>query len=158
MKNIYKIAASALLFISIYSCEDAIDIDQPGRLASENAFQSISDLRSGLLGTYNFLDTTSEIGFTASFTDEANKGRDNGGQNSSEQNANINSSNGYAENIWIENYSAIGLANRVLSAAQNISSAEDETEYNNVVGQAHAIRAYAHFKILTFFLYRLYRQ
>ena len=109
MKNIFKFIYACLI-LSIASCNDAIEIDQPGRLGAGNAFQSVSDLRAGLLGAYNFLDTTNEIGFTAAMTDEAFRGRDNGGQNSDEQNFNINSSNGYVDNIWESYYGAIKMA------------------------------------------------
>ena len=84
-------------------------------------------------------------------TDETFRGRDNGGQNNDEQNFNINSSNGYAANIWESYYGAIKMANLVIAAAPTIDATEDPVEYNNVLGQAHAIRAFAHFQILTYF-------
>jgi hypothetical protein len=150
MKNIFKFIYACLM-LSIVSCNDAIEIEQPGRLGAENAFQSVSDLRAGLLGAYNFLDTTGEIGLTAAMTDESHRGKDNGGQNNDEQNFNINSSNVYVSRIWGSNYGAIGMANRVIQAAPSIDSSEDQDEYDNVLGQAHAIRAFAHFQILTYF-------
>ena len=150
MKNIFKFIYACLI-LSVVSCNDAIEIEQPGRLGAENAFQSVSDLRAGLLGAYNFLDTTSVIGLSAAMTDESHRGKDNGGQNNDEQNFNINSSNVYVSQIWRGNYGAIGMANRVIQAAQSIDSSEDQDEYDNILGQAHAIRAYAHFQILTFF-------
>ncbi|WP_460219960.1 RagB/SusD family nutrient uptake outer membrane protein [Psychroserpens sp. MEBiC05023] len=150
MRNIYKILCVCLVF-AVVSCNDAIDIDQPGRLGADNAFQTVADLRSGLLGAYNFLDTTNEIGYTAAFTDESFRGVQNGGQNSNTQNYNINTNSGYVAGIWASNYGAIGMANRIIAAAETIDRAEDPTEYDNVVGQAYAIRAFSHFKILTFF-------
>lgn len=150
MKNIFKFIYACLM-LSIVSCNDAIEIEQPGRLGAENAFQSVSDLRAGLLGAYNYLDTTGEIGLTAAMTDESHRGKDNGGQNNDEQNFNINSSNSYVTRIWRSNYGAIGMANRVIQAASSIDSSEDQDEYDNILGQAHAIRAFAHFQILTFF-------
>lgn len=150
MKNIHKLIL-AFITVTFMGCNDAIEITQPGRLDAANAFRSVADLRSGLLGAYNFLDTTPEIGFTASFTDEVFRGRDNGGQNNSEQNFNLNSSNGYVFQIWTNYYAAIGLANRIIAAAPSINRSEDPEEYDNVVGQAYAIRAFSHFKILTYF-------
>jgi len=141
----------AFLLLTVISCNNAIDIEQPGNLVSENAFRTVSDLRAGLLGSYNFLDTASDIGFTAAFTDESFRGRDNGGQNSNIQNYILNSSNTYALNIWKTNYAAIGLANRIIEAAQTIDGSTDLVEYNDVVGQAHAIRAFGLFQILTYF-------
>ena len=150
MKNIFKFIYACLI-LSVTSCDDAIEITQPGRLGAENAFQSVGDLQGGLLASYNFLDTTYEIGFTSAMTDECYKGRDNGGQNSSEQNFNINSSNGYASGMWSSYYGAIGMANRVIEAGDLVDRSEDPVAYDNIMGQAHAIRAFSHFQILTWF-------
>nr|WP_321232735.1 RagB/SusD family nutrient uptake outer membrane protein [uncultured Psychroserpens sp.] len=150
MRNIYKLLSVCLVF-TVVSCNDAIEIDQPGRLGADNAFQSVNDLKSGLLGAYNFLDTTREIGFTSAFTDESFRGRDNGGQNSNEQNFNVNSNNGYTFGIWSTNYGAIGMANRIIAAAETLDRAENPDLYDHVLGQAYAIRAFSHFKILTYF-------
>lgn len=150
MKNIYKIICFCLV-ITTLSCNDAIEIDQPGRLTADKAFQTIGNLKSGLLGAYNFLDSTSEISFTAAFTDETFRGSENGGQNLNEQNFNVNSSNGNAFGVWATYYGAINMANRIITAADQISRAGDPELYDHVVGQAYAIRAYSHFQILTFF-------
>ncbi len=150
MKNIFKFIYACLI-LSVASCDDAIEIEQPGRLGADSAFQSVTDLQGGLLASYNFLDTTPEIGFTSAMTDECYRGRDNGGQNQNEQNFNINSSNGYASQIWTNYYGAIGMANRVIEASEIVDRNENPTEYDNILGQAYAIRAYAHFGILTWF-------
>jgi hypothetical protein len=150
MKNIFKFIYACLI-LSVASCNDAIEIDQPGRLGADSAFQSVTDLQGGLLASYNFLDTTPEIGFTSAMTDECYRGRDNGGQNQNEQNFNINSSNGYTSQIWSNYYGAIGMANRVIEASEIVDRNENPTEYDNILGQAYAIRAYAHFGILTWF-------
>jgi hypothetical protein len=152
MKTTFKTILLLAITVVFYNCENAIDIEQPGRLGAESAFQTVSDLQSGLLGSYDFLDTTYEIGFTASFTDEVFEGTDNGGQNFALQNFNVNTSNGFVSNLWVSYYSAIGLANRVLEAAATINPSEDEqVDYNNILGEAYAIRAYAHFKIMAYF-------
>ena len=150
MKKIYKLICACVI-LTVVSCNDAIEIDQPGRLGADNAFQSVSDLRGGLLGAYNFLDVTNEMGFTAAFTDESFRGRDNGGQNQNVQNFNLNSGNAYVDQIWDSNYGAIGLANRIIAATDLIDRSEDPSEYDNILGQAYCIRAFSHFQILTYF-------
>jgi hypothetical protein len=127
------------------------NVPRAGELDPDDSYATIDDLLGGLLASYNFLDTTYEIGFTSAMTDECYKGRDNGGQNSSEQNFNINSSNGYASGIWSSYYGAIGMANRVIGAGGSVERSEDPVEYDNIIGQAHAIRAFSHFQILTWF-------
>ena len=43
------------------------------------------------------------------------------------------------------------MANRVIEASEIVDRNENPTEYDNILGQAYAIRAYAHFGILTWF-------
>jgi hypothetical protein len=150
MKTI-KILVIALVTASFVSCNDAIEIEQPGRLLAENAFQTVSDLNGGLLGAYDFLDTTYEIGFTASFTDEVYRGADNGGQNQAEQNFILNPNTGYVNSMWLSYYGAIGAANRVIEAAATVDGSGDLANYNNIIGQAYAIRAFSMFKIMAYF-------
>lgn len=151
MKNKFFKLIIAAGIATFVGCNDAIDIEQPGRLGAENAFITIDDLQSGLLGAYNNLDTTFEIGFTAVLTDESYRGLDNGGQNAGLLNFNMNSSSGYPAGIWAGNYGAINMANRIIEAAASIDRSEDPETYDNILGQAYAIRAYCHFKIVTFF-------
>ena len=148
--NIFKIIMAAGMAIFV-GCNDAIDIEQPGRLYSENAFLTIDDLESGLLGAYNNLDATYEIGFTAVLTDETYIGTENGGQNLDLLNFNMNSSAGWTAGIWLGNYAAIDMCNRILEASENIDSSDDPVAYNSILGQVYAIRAYSHFKILTYY-------
>lgn len=61
------------------SCDDALDIIQDGELSME--LKTEEDLEQYLKGQiYSGLDATSEIAFTAVFTDEVSIGVDNGGQ------------------------------------------------------------------------------
>lgn len=147
----FTILAIALL----WSCNDAIDIEQPGRLGAENAFRSVSDLRSGLLGAYDEMDLSSEIQFNAIFTDELAIGFDNGGQG-------IGVAGGYdfilnptasaAAAIWNINYDMINAANRIIEATDIVPvEAGEQGEFNDVLGQALAIRAYAHFNLISYY-------
>lgn len=79
MKFTYKLFY-ALILVSFVSCDDAIEIEQPGTLGKENAFLTVDDLQLGLNSLYNRIDTTAEIAFSAAFTDEAYIGYVNGGQ------------------------------------------------------------------------------
>ena len=53
------------LFVSLFSssCEDAIDIVQPGELTPEVTFQTVSDLQLGLNGVYSAVDDPIRYGF-----------------------------------------------------------------------------------------------
>ena len=70
------------LFVSLFSssCEDAIDIVQPGELTPAVAFQTVEDLQLGLNGVYSSISGEGPIAFSTVFTDEVAIGFANGGQ------------------------------------------------------------------------------
>lgn len=153
MKNIFKIA-TALILITSYSCQDAIDIDQPGRLPAEEAFQTVDDLRLGLLGAYAQMDLSSEIQFNAVFTDEVSIGFDNGGQGLGDGTWGfvLNPVSAAPTNLWIDTYALANSANRILEGAELITpEPSEQVLYNNIIGQAYAIRAWAHATLLSYF-------
>ncbi|WP_459212897.1 RagB/SusD family nutrient uptake outer membrane protein [Aquimarina rhabdastrellae] len=161
MKNIINIIIRrviVLLVLITVSCQDAIDIDQPGRLISDVTFQTINDLEAGLFGIYASYDTTVEIRFNAIFTDEGARGKDNGGQASDLFNHILNSASGTPNAIWVQHYITISNINKILAAAENIERVDDpetgidETElYDSVLGQLYALRAYSHFTLQAYF-------
>lgn len=151
MKKLNLFYILSLLFVAV-SCNDAIEIDQPGRLGAENAFQSVDDLQAGLFGVYNRLDITPEIAFTAIFTDELAIGFDSGGQGLQDYGFTLNAGSATPAAIWTRSYAAINAANRLIDAALALTPADGEqAAYNNILGQAYAIRAYQHFRLQSFF-------
>ncbi|AEH00274.1 RagB/SusD family nutrient uptake outer membrane protein [Lacinutrix sp. 5H-3-7-4] len=159
MKKINNIVAILLMAFAISSCNDAIDIEQPGLLLAENAFQSVDDVEAGLYGAYNSFDITDEIRFNANYTDEWTPGLVNGGQNRAEYSLILTpASNGDRPAsliIWQKYYLALANVNNLISAANTITpdpDVDNEVEnYNDFVGQAYALRAYAHFQLQTYY-------
>lgn len=151
MKKVNLFYILSLLFVAV-SCNDAIEIDQPGRLDEDAAFQTVDDLQAGLFGVYDRLDITPEIAFTAIFTDELAIGFDSGGQGLQDYGFTLNAGSAAPSAIWTRSYAAINAANRLIRAADLITPEEGEqSEYNNILGQAYAIRAYQHFRLQSFF-------
>jgi len=152
MKNINKLFV-LLLSVAFIGCNDAIDIEQPGRLGAAQAFQTVSDLQLGLLGAYDGLDTTPEIQFNAIFTDELAIGFDNGGQGlgSGEYGFILNPGSAAAQALW-NNYNAVlNATNRVIEAAALITpEAGEQDTYDDILGQAYGLRAFAHFQLLSY--------
>ena len=142
-----------LLFAGTMSCNDAIDITQPGLLSADAAFQSVADLNSGLLGSYRFLDVSTDIQFNAVFTDEVSIGFDSGGQwlGNGEYGFVLNPQSAASVALWNNSYDALNSVTRLIEAAANIEpTAAEQATYNNILGQAHALRAYTHFKLLSY--------
>ncbi len=148
MKNIFKntfmvVAMSAVLF----SCEDAIDIQQPGRLTEETTFVSVQDLQDGLIGAYGQFDRTREIAMAAYFTDETAEGAGSGGQGRTTSHIfNLNAGSAAPSTFWTNGYDELNAINRVIGAAEFVEteSAAEEAEKNNILGQLYALRAFAH--------------
>ena len=150
MKNILFIAITFLVF----SCTDVIEIEQVGRLGEKQAFESPEDLQNGVLGVYDEFDYSSAIQFNSVFTDQVSIGADNGGQGlgNGEYGFRLNSASDFPAAWWTRYYRAINAATRVIDAAELIEPTEDnQAIYDNALGEAHALRAWAHFELLTYF-------
>jgi hypothetical protein len=144
------------LFVSLFSssCEDAIDIVQPGELTPEVTFENVTDLQLGLNGAYGAISGEAPIIFSTVFTDEVAIGFANGGQglNGGEYVFNLNTGSADAAAIWLTNYRLINRANRVIEGAALITpSAADKSAYDNILAQAHILRAWGHFVLLSHF-------
>jgi len=133
-------------------CNDAIDIRQPGRLDALNAFQSVDDLQQGVLAVYNQWDLTPEIALASNFTDELAVGFDSGGQGFALYDFVLNAGSAAASDFWVRNFRVNNRATILIEAAGNITpDASEQALYNDVLAQAHAIRAYANLELVTYF-------
>jgi hypothetical protein len=152
MKSIYKFFGMMVIAAFFSACEDAIDVQQPGRLTPERTFETVNDLQNGLLGAYNELDITQQIQFNATFTDEISIGFDNGGQGIATEYAHLlNAQSAMPQAMWVNFYDAINASTRVIEAGALVEPGDEQADYNNVLGQAYAIRAYSHFSLLSYF-------
>ncbi len=152
--NKLKIYILSLTLLTVISCDDAIDIEQPGRFNADIAYQTVDDLSLGVLGAYNELDITNLIGFSATFTDEISIGVNNGGQGISDGRINyiLDSTSGVASSVWVNQYDAINASTRLIEAAKLITPRPNEQGfYNLIVGQAYCIRAWAHFVLFSYY-------
>lgn len=152
MKKLKLFYVIGLLFF-LGSCDDAIEIDQPGRLPAEEAYRTVNDLELGLTGVYAQFDLNPEIYFNTIWTDEVSiDAPENGGQGQSDYGFVLNPSSAAPAVIWTSNYAAINSVNRVIAGAENVEPLEGEQEaYNRVLGQAYALRAFFHFQIQSYF-------
>jgi len=151
MKNI-KIVFGLALASLVFSCEDATDIRQPGVLDASSAIQSVDDMEDALINAYTGMFVTAEMHFTSVFTDEIRIGYDSGGQGQSLHLFNLASNNSGPSNVWRNNYSSIRRANLVIEAANSVDATGDEARRDNIVGQAHAIRAWQHLQLASLYI------
>ncbi|WP_396151800.1 RagB/SusD family nutrient uptake outer membrane protein [Flavobacterium sp.] len=151
IKNIF-LAIGSLLFVS--SCSDALDIVQDGELYRPEAFQTVADLRSYLVGDiYSRVDNTNEITFTAVFTDEVGIGPSNGGQDKELHRFQLNANSDEPAGIWSSNYTVINRVNRLLEFSNQVVTTTPATtaQKNAVLAEARALRAYSYIQLVSFF-------
>jgi hypothetical protein len=151
MKKITKIVFVSLLALTM-GCNDAIDITQPGRLSADNAFQTVTDLQSGLFAVYNQMDLTPSIALSANFCDEISIGFDSGGQGFALYDFVLNAASTAAADFWVRGFRVNNRATILLEAALNITpEVGEENQYNDILAQIYAIRAFANFELLAYY-------
>lgn len=148
------ISVFILSTILLLGCEDSVDIQQPGRLLGENAYNSVENIELGILGLYDDWDNTPQIQFNSVFTDEVKIGPENGGQgiNNGEYGFRLNSASAIAQAVWANQYRMINIATRIIEAGALLDVTGDELDrLNEALGIARTIRAYAYFTLLTYY-------
>ena len=152
--NKFRLILLAFCSTMIFSCNDAIDIIQEGELTPDVAYQTVGDLNQGLLGVYGIFNGATDIAFASVFTDEVRIGVANGGQGliEGEYLFVLNSTSGDAASLWYNNYQMVNFTTRIIKAAENITPEEgEEAQYADILAQAHILRAWGNFKLLTYF-------
>lgn len=148
MKKYLIIIFLASLFTS---CEDQLDRTPVDVLVEETAFQTVTDLQAGLNGVMSGFTQFDIIQFNSIFGDNNKVGTDSGGQgfNLFNQILDPQTSSG---GIWINRYNLANRVNRVLRAAESIVPAlGEEAQYNLILGQCRALRAYFHYELLNYY-------
>lgn len=151
--NIFKFIIIAT--ITVFSnCENAIDITQVGRVTDDVAFTNVLELQQGLNGAYGRFDLTREVAMAVNYTDETAEGPDNGGQGRTTGHIfNLTAESAAASTFWTSGYSTLNALNRVIRAADLVvaKNAAETAQKNDILGQAYALRAYAHFQLLSYY-------
>ncbi|RZK68326.1 MAG: RagB/SusD family nutrient uptake outer membrane protein, partial [Pedobacter sp.] len=132
---------------------------QYGEYEEPIVFQTNEDLRLALVGLYDDVSTEDIISFTSVFTDETAIGISSGGQNIPEYRFQLFATNSFASAIWLQNYSVINTANRIIQGAESVIIEDPESvdgalaviEQNRILAEVRALRAFAHFQLMTFY-------
>jgi hypothetical protein len=155
MKNIRNIFMIFGVLAGLSACNDAIEIDQPGRLDADAAFQTVADLRDGLFGVYDQVDISPDIHFNGIFTDELAIGNadNNGGQGLQEYGFILTAATAPSEAFWENGYDWLNAATRLIEAAEDFDAEDidDQVLYDQVLGEALSLRAWGHFYLLSYY-------
>ncbi len=133
------------------SCDDALDIVQDGELNEQALFTSVDNMQLLLNEVYSqFTWTENDLMISSELTDEVGVG--DGGFPNDTFTFNLFTTDAQANAIWTRGYRAINRANRLIEGAVLVTpDASELADYNNIVAQARAIRAMAHFRMMAFF-------
>lgn len=142
---------SALLIVS--SC-NILDQESPNDVSDELVFTSEDGANAALIGLYNTLQSRDYYGGYYPLVADlySDVGTAGGFDNISLDEINIlevTNSNIITENIWLSIYQTIAVANAIIDRVDKVTDADfTQDEKDHIKGQAHAIRALAHFDLL----------
>ncbi len=152
--NRLRLVFAFLMLVALNSCEKDLDILPTDTINEENAFLNVVDLEQGLYGVYGSIPGDNDMYVNALVSDEVKLSNENRGQGQFEFKWQyVAADGGSASDVWDSYYYTIGLANKILAAAQKISASSpaDQAARDAIVGELLAIRAFAHFQILQCF-------
>ena len=155
-KNIIKSLVLATLIGTaglLSSCNDALDIEQPGEINESVIFTSVANLEKYLVGdVYTVADPSNEIYLSAVLSDEVKPGFRSGGQEFELHRLFVNPNETYLGNIWLQHYKLINRVNRLLAGEEIITpQASEVAAYNKAIAEARALRAWSYVQLSAFY-------
>ncbi|MCF8715898.1 RagB/SusD family nutrient uptake outer membrane protein [Joostella atrarenae] len=155
-RNIYKITLCLMLSFLAFSCtEEDLDPTLSQNKDIETNITSVGDLEALLKGAYNRMSISTYYGRDVIIFDEVRSDNAYSNANSNrfvnvaEMNLTIEAA--YASDTWQQIYATIASANIIIGAEVSSDDAAEQQMINHITGQAYAIRALAHFDLLTLY-------
>ncbi|MBK5720729.1 RagB/SusD family nutrient uptake outer membrane protein [Dysgonomonas sp. Marseille-P4677] len=156
MKKLYIILSFLFAGIYLTSCDDRLDMESPDQLTSSNFWRNQADAESGLAAAYSKLECATETWEFAEVKfpveayreDLCNIGSDALNYPTWVDLYNFTYTNGNSQfsMYWEITYRGISHTNQVLAKVPDINM---NTEYKNqILAEAHFLRAYYHMKLL----------
>ncbi|MCC4227187.1 RagB/SusD family nutrient uptake outer membrane protein [Zunongwangia profunda] len=159
-KRYIYIALIALSFGVLTSCsEDDLEPTLQQSKVIDNAVGTINDLQVILNGAYNRMSLSAYYGRDKIILGEvfADNAYSNANSNRfvAEARMDLLPTSGISESFWSQMYAVIASANIVINATDieidPLNAEADQAEIDQIKGEAYAIRALAHFDLLTFY-------
>ncbi len=148
MKKIKISLYSLLIAASFASCKKQLDIVPTGIFEESRAFRSVTDLEQGVLGVYSAWNGENTMYINAIISDEVKLSSENRGQGQFEHKWQYSS--GSASFNYAGWYQMINRANKVIQAAAGVTpfNSTEQTLKDQLIAEAIALRAVAHFELL----------
>ena len=159
MKFLIKYSLLLPFSILLISSCQKLDVSSPNDVPSSEVFKNADGLRSAVIGMYSTMQVRDYYGAFYPLMADLNSdaitqgGYDVSALNEIGQHA-INSTNIYAEHMYVAMYKTIATANAILQSVDVLTDAGIAAdERKTIKAQALAIRAMAHFDLLRMFGY-----
>jgi hypothetical protein len=142
----HPVALAFLLAGSLTACESILDQNPPDRVPTEDAITDAHGARVAMTGAYDGLRGGGEFYYAAEFITFGDLSADNVvnvGISASFAFADANelrANNSSVEGVWNDIYDALNRVNLILEFVPPLTDLE-ETEKNQILGEAHALRA-----------------
>lgn len=151
-----KILTLALLLPTVMSgvaCSDFLSLEPPQAVSDAVYFKSMADFRAAIVGVYDQMQLNDWYGRSMYIMSDI-MGEDvkkNGTANRYKEFADFEgqviTGHMYERELWAEGYEGINRLNRIINA-EFTPSASAQTEYNQILGEAYALRGMAYFDLV----------
>ncbi|MCI0920574.1 RagB/SusD family nutrient uptake outer membrane protein [Sphingobacterium rhinopitheci] len=157
-KKIYQIIIHAVVAITAVSCTKYLDVEPKSSLSENEMFASELGFDQALSGVYATLAARSlygdnmTMGFTAALAQNyATSGLGSLFVDTRAYNYSSTEFTRYASSIWTSAYNTIASVNNILKFAESNRNVLSTSAYQQITGEAYAIRALLHFDLLRLF-------
>ncbi|MBC5993636.1 RagB/SusD family nutrient uptake outer membrane protein [Pontibacter cellulosilyticus] len=154
-KYIYYAILASALSIGTSACHDKLEIEPQLSLSDKDALGTIEDIRTAVLGMYDGMQSVNYYGrdyivIPEVASDNMVVAIRNSNRYLAFRDFNFTVNNGNLESFWNVAYSVIARANNIIAAMENVQGGS-EAERNQLLGEAYAVRALAHFDLVRLF-------
>ena len=155
--RIAKVAVLLPALAMAFGCTD-LALEPHASVSNEAYFKSIGDFEAAIVGVYNAMQSSSWYGRSLPLMsdimgeDVKQNGSANRYQEFADFEGQVVTGHGYETSLWTNVYDAVNMLNMLINAEFD-ASAGVKTEYDQIIGEAHAMRALAYFDLV-----RMYAQ
>ncbi len=158
MKKIFKVLMTASVVAMATGCSESyLDVKMEQQVATGNAVRDLPSLNTAVNGVYNDLQSSSYYGrsfmlIPEIMSDNAFVSQNNAGRYLDYDAFIVDENDGYAKGTWDILYHVIANANIIIEQASTLEFNDElKDEANQLIGEAHALRALAYFDLSRFF-------
>lgn len=152
MNKIFKFSLTLLIAAVIFQgCDDILEPSVDQAVPIDRAVSTIGDLQGLILGAHDILNSAVLFGRDIHVGPDVMSDNAFSNANSNrfviQSQFNFVTTNAYSAGIWNNLYRVIALTNIVINNTSGLSGAQ----YDHIIGQAYALRAFSHMYLLKFF-------